>query len=207
MDRSHRRFAQQNCARHAAQIATHECYIRGFDGDICARADGNPHVRLGERRCIIHPVTYHRNMAIARLQRLNCCYFLTWQHFRDHTIHPDFARNRLRGALVVPRDHHDFQAERFQFSNGFARTLFYRICDADHADDHVIRRHCDCCSCLRLQRFNFCQRSRANILRAAHFDPLAVHQPTHAAPGFALEAFRLRQRQTFCFRRFNDRLS
>ena len=59
--------------------------------------------------------------------------FLRRQNLRHHALYARFGRDCARDALIVPRQHHDFDAMTPQFRDGGWRLRLQRIRDGNDA--------------------------------------------------------------------------
>ncbi len=97
----------------------HQRDARALDGHVRARAHGDAHLRLRQRRRVVDAVTGHGDDAALALQRWMASPFCSGRTSAITSSMPSCrATTSARGA-VVTRQHHDAQAFASQFSDGF----------------------------------------------------------------------------------------
>ena len=102
----------------ALQAAFDEGHVARLDGHVGAGADGEADVGLGQGRGIVDAVADHADGLALELQLLHFMGLAVGQHFGEHALDADLARDGLGRALVVARQHDDLDAQAFQGLDG-----------------------------------------------------------------------------------------
>ena len=91
---------------HVQRVAAHQDDVGGLDGHVGAGADGDAHVRLGQRRRVVHAVADHGHDEAARLHLLHLAAFSAGSTSAKYSSRP-ISRATQRGHLaVVAGEHH-----------------------------------------------------------------------------------------------------
>ena len=154
---------------------------------------GDPDIGGGERRRVVDPVSGHGDGPAVALQPLDDLGLLVRQHLRLDFAQPQPAPHRLRGLVMVTREHDDCQAQALEFGQHPMRRGLDRIRDPDRAGQAPVDRGEDHGGALPAQRLGVrCQRGGidagvAQVGRTAHRDPLPVDAARRALARYGRE--------------------
>ena len=137
MDVAQRRAGEANRRGNVGEAAVHQHHVRRVHGDVRTRADGNAHVRAGERRSVVDAVADHRD-ASNLLQAAHDVRLAVRQNARDHLVNACRLPDRLCRARIVARNHHDADAHFAQFRDCFGAVVLHRIRDRHHAQNRAV---------------------------------------------------------------------
>ena len=131
MDIAERRPAEADRRRHVRETALHQHDVRGVDGDVRSRADGNTGISPGQCRSVVDAVADHCRFP-HRLQGADHFLLAGGKNVGDNLVHPRLAANRFRCPAVIARQHDDAQPHTLKLGNGLATVLLDGIRHRDH---------------------------------------------------------------------------
>ena len=114
---------------------------------------------MRQRWRIVDAIAHHRHTARPQggcLQVLNGGRLVCGKYLRHHALHAYFARDSLRGVLVVASKNHRFQPQFTQFGQRRYRAFLDFIRHRDHPRQLPIQRHQHGSSGLTLQTCDHC---------------------------------------------------
>ena len=193
VDVSERRAAEADGRRHVAQPALHQHHVRGVDGHVRARADGDADVRAGERRGVVDAVADHGDPAIL-LELADHRLLAVREHAGHDLVHAGLRADGLRRALVVAGQHHHADAHVPELADGLRAVLLDDVGHGDDARRDAVlekqqRRLALVRERLRPRRQGFRQSGQAlDELQAAAGERRAALSRLHAAPRQGPEA-------------------
>ena len=137
MDIPKRCTAQANSCRHITQPAVHQHYIRSVNGHIRSGPDRNTDICPGQCRRIIDTVTDHGNLAL--LLKISNDTFLPFREYlRNDFVHTGLHSDRLRGPLIVSRQHNYTDAHILQFMHCLWTVFLNNICHCNNAGKSLV---------------------------------------------------------------------
>ena len=92
------------------KVAFHQHHIGAFDGNVRARADGDPHIRAGQRRRVVDAVSHHSDGFPLLLQSRHMLLLFLRQHLGNDMGDVQLAADGLRSTPVVARQHRHINA-------------------------------------------------------------------------------------------------
>ena len=137
MDVAQRRAAQTDGGGHVAQTALHQHHVCRVERDVRARADGDAHVRAGERRSVVDAVADHGDLA-ALAQAADLRFLAVGQYAGDHAVHARGGADGARRAFVVAREHDDLDAHIPQLAHGLRAVGFDDVRHGDDAEESAV---------------------------------------------------------------------
>ncbi len=186
-DVAQRGLAQPPGPGDAAQIPLHQRHPGALHGDVRARAHGDAHVRLSQRRRVVDAISRHRHHPALGLEPLHHVALGLGQHLGDHLVDAQLARHRLRRGAAVAREHHHAQALLAQQCERLGRGGLDGIRHAEQPRGTAVHHHEDHRLSLAPQRLG--QRGQRSGLHLQRGQERRVAQPHGSpvhAPGDAL---------------------
>ena len=129
--------AQSYRGGHIQQAALHEYDIRGIDGYVRARADGDTRISSGQCRRVVDAVAHHGHFAVF-LQPADLAFFAVRLHARDHFVHARKASNGPRRALVIACKHYNMDPHILQLLYSLRAVVLDGVRDRDYAQQFFI---------------------------------------------------------------------
>src|SRR5262245_1946974 len=134
-------MAQRSRPRHTPQVAVHEDDPRTLHRHIGARAHGDAHVGLGQRRRIVHSVAGHGHHVPLGLETLHRLHLLHGQDLGLCLVEPELAGDRLRSGAAVARDHDEAGAVRVKASDGLRRRRLDLVGHTEQTGHAAVHHH------------------------------------------------------------------
>jgi hypothetical protein len=103
----HGRLGDRTCVGDARQVALHERHLGAAHGHVGSGSHGDPHVRFGECRCVVDPVTRHGYHATFILQAFHEHELVRGLYLAVDLVDPKALRDRARRRQAVAGRHDD----------------------------------------------------------------------------------------------------
>ena len=137
VDVAQRGAAEADGGGNVRKPTLHQHHVRGVDGHVRARADGDARVCGGERRCVVDAVAHHGDPAPG-LQAADGVGLALGQHARDHLVHAGLRADGPRRALVVAGEHHHADAHVLQLLHRPGAVLADHVRYGDEPDQAAV---------------------------------------------------------------------